>query len=142
MSIWKQSFDLEGLNAMTSNGLSGHLGIKFIRFDDRCLIAEMPVTEDHKQPLGLLHGGATAALAETLGSIASVLATEGQIPSAVGVELNINHLRSVREGKVIGICSPIKLGKTIHVWNIEIFGESERQISASRLTTMVKNMTE
>ena len=141
MSIWQQSFNLDDLNQLASEGLSGHLGIRFVSIDEEYLKAEMPVSEHHKQPRGLLHGGATAALAETIGSIASVMATEGEAPSAVGVELNINHLRSATEGNVISICKPIKLGKLIHVWNIEIFDESNRQISVSRLTTMVKNMT-
>lgn len=138
MKIWQKEFSLEGLNAMNGEGLGGHLGIKFTAFGDDYLVAEMPVTSSHKQPMGLLHGGATAALAETIASVASLLAAEPEKFKAVGVELNINHLRSATEGKVEAICKPIKLGRNIHVWNIDIFDEAKSQISVSRLTTMVK----
>lgn len=140
MSIWQQKVDLETLNGMCKSGLAGHLQIQFTKVEDDGLQAIMPVSEEHKQPLGLLHGGATAALAETMGSIASVLATSGERPSAVGVELNINHLRSATEGVVTGICRPIKVGRSIHVWAIDIFDHLGQQISVSRLTTTVKNM--
>lgn len=140
MTIWKQQFTLEGINAMCDQGLGAHLGIKYTNYGPDYLEATMPVTSNHIQPMGLLHGGATASLAESIGSIASVLCCEGSNMSAVGVELNINHLRSATDGHVRAICRPVKVGRTIHVWNIEIFDEMDRQISVSRLTTMVKTM--
>ncbi|MDX1684406.1 MAG: PaaI family thioesterase [Saprospiraceae bacterium] len=136
--IWKKKFTLEGLNAMCENGLSDHLEITYVEVGDDYLIATMPVKEFHKQPLGLVHGGATATLAESVASVASLLAAEEEKQSAVGVELNINHLRSAKSGVLTAKCAPVKLGRNIHVWNIEIFDDEGRQISVSRLTTMVK----
>jgi 1,4-dihydroxy-2-naphthoyl-CoA hydrolase len=136
--IWKKEFTLDGINAMCQNGLSGYLNISYTEVGDDYLIAEMPVTENHKQPLGLMHGGASAALAESVASIASLLAAPTEKQQAVGVELNINHLRSALSGKIKATCRPVKIGRSIHVWNIDIFDMDNRQISVSRLTTMVK----
>lgn len=136
--IWKKEFTLEGINQMCVNGLSELLGIRYIEIGDDYMVAEMPVTASHKQPIGLLHGGATAALAESVASISSFLAAEPEKMKAVGVELNINHLRSAMDGYVRARCTPVKIGKNIHVWNIEIFDHEGHQTSVSRLTTMVK----
>ena len=138
MRIWKQEFTLEGLNALNTNTLSSVLEMEFTEVGDDYLIAKMPVTDKHKQPMGLLHGGATAALAETIGSVASVLCIEEMGQSAVGVELNINHLSSATQGDVYATVRPIKVGRTIHVWDISIVHDSGKPLSASRLTTMVK----
>lgn len=98
----------------------------------------MPVDERTKQPFGLLHGGASCVLAETLGSIASTFCIDPTKEMAVGVEINANHLRSASKGYVTGVVKPLYVGKTIHVWNIEIFNEDHKQVCASRLTCAIK----
>lgn len=138
MKIWKQEFNLEGLNQLGNGTLSEHLQMTFIDSGDDFLKMKMPVHSHHKQPLGLLHGGATAAMAETIGSVASVLCLESVEESAVGIELNINHLSSVRAGEVIATARPIKIGRTIHVWDIRIQSDQGKLVSVSRLTTMIK----
>jgi 1,4-dihydroxy-2-naphthoyl-CoA hydrolase len=137
--IWQQEFTLDSLNSMGSGTLSDLLSIKFTAFDENSIEATMPVNKEHKQPFGILHGGATAALAETIASVASYLSTPGDNPRAVGIELNINHLSRATEGLVKAICKPVKIGRKIHVWNVDIIDQNEQQISVSRLTTMVKN---
>lgn len=138
--IWKQEFTLEGINQMAKGTLSDFLGMTFSNFGPDYLEMTMEVKPQHKQPMGLLHGGVTAAMAETIGSVASVLAGEGPLPSAVGIELNINHLSSVQQGTVIARCSPIRIGRTIHVWDIRIRNDVGKNISAARLTTMIKSL--
>lgn len=137
--IWKQkAVTTEGLNNFGLQNMPGHLRIEFIEVGDDFLIAKMPVDERTKQPMGLLHGGASAALAETMGSVASVLCIDDITKqSAVGVEINANHLRAARSGFVYGRVSPIKIGRTIHVWRIQITDENQREICESRLTTMI-----
>lgn len=136
--IWKQTFSLETLNKLSKNTLVDHLGIQYTHFGDDFLIATMPVDHRTKQPMGLLHGGASAALAETLGSVASALCVDDPTNvSIVGLEINANHLRSVREGFVIGKATAIKIGRKIHVWNIEITNEDNQLICISRLTVAI-----
>jgi len=142
MKIWKQDFTLEGLNELGNNTLGSHLDMEFIEFGDDYLVLRMPVKEKHKQPLGLLHGGATAALAETIGSVASVLCLESLEYSAVGIELNINHLSSISEGFAIAMAKPIKIGRTLHVWDIRIHNEDGKPVSVSRLTTLIKKVNQ
>ncbi len=136
--IWKQEFTLDGLQNLNQNTLGEVLGIEFTEIGSDYLIATMPVSKNTRQPMGLLHGGASAALAETLGSFSSVLCiadiTKNQI---VGTELSITHLRSARSGLVTGICKPIKVGRKVHVWEIKIYNDQEKLISISRLTTMI-----
>jgi 1,4-dihydroxy-2-naphthoyl-CoA hydrolase len=137
--VWKFSATVEQLNIISKNTLSEHLGIVFTEIGDNYIKATMPVDNRTKQPMGLLHGGASAVLSETLGSIASVLAA-GEIGkySAVGLEINANHIKSAKSGIVTGIVKPIKIGKTIHVWNTEILDESGDMICVSRLTVMIR----
>ncbi len=136
--IWKQSFTLEGLQNISSNTLVDHLGIEFTGFGDNYIEARMPVDHRTVQPMRLLHGGASVALAETLGSVASTLCIENlEQQSAVGLEINANHLRSVRSGYVTGRASPIRIGRNIHVWQIEIRDENERLTCVSRLTISI-----
>lgn len=113
------------------------LGIKFIKVGDDFLEATMPVNERTKQPLGLLHGGANMVLAETLGSIASTLVMETDKQYCVGLEINGNHLKSVKRGIVRGITKPIHLGKKTQVWEIKIFSEREELTCISRITLAV-----
>ncbi|MBI6530341.1 1,4-dihydroxy-2-naphthoyl-CoA hydrolase [Proteus vulgaris] len=134
--IWKRETTIEHLNHIGQNNMMSHLGIELTCLGDDYLEGTMPVDHRTKQPLGLLHGGASVVLAETLGSVAGYLCTEGE-QKIVGLEINANHIRSAREGKVRGICKPIHLGRSHQVWSIEIFDDENRQVCISRLTTSV-----
>lgn len=134
--IWKRSVTLDALNAMGKNNMVGLLDIRFERLDDEALEASMPVDDRTRQPFGLLHGGASVVLAESLGSVAGYLCTEGE-QKVVGVEVNANHLHSVREGRVRGVCRPLHIGRRNQVWQIEIFDERDRLCCISRLTAAV-----
>jgi 1,4-dihydroxy-2-naphthoyl-CoA hydrolase len=137
--IWKNPIDISLLNTMSQQTMSAHLGIEIVEIGDDYIKATMPVDHRTKQPMGLLHGGASAVLSETLGSIAGLIAAgEYGKYSVVGLEINANHLKSAKSGIVTGICKPIKIGKTIHVWNTEIFDESDDLVCTSRLTVMVR----
>ncbi len=136
--IWKQPLQLEAINAIGKNTLIEHLGMEITAIGADYLIGRMPVDHRTVQPYRLLHGGASVALAESLGSLASTLCLEDlNKQTAVGVEVNANHLRSVTEGYVFGKVSPIRIGKTIHVWNISIEDEQSRLICISRITIAV-----
>ena len=137
--IWKIKPSLEILQQIGVNTLSDNLGIEFVEFGADYLTAKMPVDHRTVQPFRILHGGASVALAETLGSVASVLTLEqGAKKQVVGVEINANHLSSAREGSfVLGTVKPIRIGRSIQVWNIEIKDESGKLICISRLTCAV-----
>lgn len=136
--IWKHEFTLEMLNFSAKDTLVGHLGIKYTKKGDDFLEATMPVDARTIQPMGLLHGGASAALAETLGSVASAFCLENQrLYTIVGIELQASHLRAVKSGLVTGIVRPVKIGQQLHTWNIKIFDEQKRICCDSKLTTMV-----
>lgn len=138
MTIWKYRADLLALNQLISKSMPGHLGIEIVEIGDDYLKATMPVDHRTHQPLGLLHGGASAALSETLGSIASMMTiSDPTQQSAVGVEINANHLRSAREGVVYAVTKPIKIGKRLQVWNTDIYDHHEQLLCTSRLTTMI-----
>ncbi|AFD09174.1 hotdog fold thioesterase [Solitalea canadensis] len=137
--IWTKSFTLEEINNRYNH--SKHLGalldINFTEIGEDFIKGTMPVNERTHQPYGILHGGASVVLAETLGSVASNLCINSDKFTAVGLEINANHLRAVRSGLVTGICSPIKLGPTLHVWEIKMFNDAGKMNCISRLTTMV-----
>lgn len=136
--MWKFPFTLEGLQSLSKNTMVDHLGIEFTGFGDDFIAARMPVDRRTIQPMGLLHGGASVALAETVGSVASALCLEDPTKqSPVGVEINANHLRAVREGFVYATCKPVRVGRTIHVWQIDIRDESGRLTCTSRLTIAI-----
>jgi len=139
MSIWKREYSLEELNRMSQGNMVGHLGIEFTGIGPDFLRGRMPVDERTRQPAGLLHGGASAALAETLGSFAAnlVRTPDGSMGSCVGLEINANHLRGVRSGWVIGETRPLHLGRSTQVWEIRITDEDARLVSVSRLTMAV-----
>ncbi|MBN7120955.1 thioesterase [Erwinia billingiae] len=136
MTIWKREFTLEQLNQRSQGTLVAHLGIVFTAVDEQTLTATMPVDARTRQPFGLLHGGASAVLAETLGSMAGYLCTEGD-DRIVGLEINANHLHSVREGEVRGVCRALHLGRRHQVWQIEVYDPQQRLCCSSRLTTTV-----
>jgi len=135
--IWKHEVTIEILNSFNKN-MSKFLEIEFTEIGPDFLIAKMPVNEKTMQPFGLLHGGASVVLAETLGSVASNLCVNDMMQEAVvGIEINANHLNGARSGYVYGKVSPLKLGRTIQVWEIKIIDENEKPICSSRLTTTV-----
>ena len=117
--IWKKTFTLSQLNEMGKNCAVGHLGIEISAFGDNWLEASMPVDHRTTQPFGLLHGGVSVALAETVGSLAGFLAVE-EGNAVLGAEISANHLRSVRQGKVTAKATPINLSPNTHVWQIDI----------------------
>lgn len=134
--MWKRSTTLETLNAMGADNMVGLLDIQFTRIGEDELEATMPVDSRTHQPFGLLHGGASVVLAETLGSVAGYLCTQGE-QKVVGLEINANHLRSVRSGKVRGVCRALHTGGRHQVWQIDIYDEQQRLCCSSRLTTAV-----
>lgn len=115
------------------------IGIEVTDFGNDFVCGKMPVDHRTVQPYGLLHGGASAALAESLGSIAAGLQIDRTVQSVVGIELNINHLKSVKTGWVFGKATPLKIGKRIQVWEIRIADENDELVSVSRLTLAVIN---
>lgn len=137
MSIWKITPVLERLNHPTRKHLGTHLGIEFTRVTEDSLEARMPVDDRTRQPYGILHGGASVVLAETVGSVAShlVLGEGGHIP--VGLEVNANHLKPVSEGFVTAVCRPVHLGRTTHVWDIRLHDDRGRASCISRLTVAI-----
>ena len=136
MSIWKRELTLEALNKTSVGTMVEHLGIIYTRLDDESLEAEMPVDNRTQQPFGLLHGGASVVLAETLGSMAGFLTTtDGQC--VVGTEINASHHRAVASGTVRGVCKPLHLGRSSQVWEIAIFDGRGKRCCTSRLTTAV-----
>ncbi len=140
MKIWKNDFTLDFLNEMSKNTMGEHLGIEFTAFGDDFLTAKMPVDHRTVQPMRLLHGGASVVLAETLGSVASWLCIDITRYAAVGLEINANHLRGVKEGnEVFGTVRPIRIGKTVHVWNIELKNSRGDLTCVSRLTVSIIN---
>ena len=136
--IWfKKEFSLQKLQAMSAGTMGEHIGIEFTEIGDNYLKATMPVDRRTRQPYGLLHGGASVALAETLGSVASSLVLDTSVFICVGLEINANHIRSARQGLVTGIATPIHLGSSTHVWDIKIYDERERLLCISRLTVAI-----
>ncbi|CAM4188108.1 1,4-dihydroxy-2-naphthoyl-CoA hydrolase [Pedobacter westerhofensis] len=135
--IWFKAFELQWLNDMPKNHLGGLLDIRFTEYGDDFLTATMPVDERTHQPAGILHGGASVVLAETLGSIASSLCIDPARFQAVGLEINANHLRPVKSGRVTGICKPLHKGAKTHVWEIKIYDERGKMNCISRLTVAI-----
>lgn len=132
------TISLQFLNKMSENNMVGLIGIEFTEVTPEFICAKMPVDSRTKQPMGLLHGGASVVLAESLGSVASWLSLEDQNKqAAVGVEINANHLKSAREGYVYAKCTALKVGRTMHVWDIKISNEAGDLVCVCRLTTAV-----
>ncbi|ADQ18765.1 hotdog fold thioesterase [Leadbetterella byssophila] len=136
--MFKNNIDLDVFLEMSKNTLGDHLGISFVELGTDYIIAKMPVDHRTKQPFGILHGGASVALAETLGSIASVLCLDDPMKQkAVGLEINANHLRPVSEGWVYGKVTPIHIGRRTHIWDIKITDENQKLVCVSRLTVAI-----
>ena len=135
--IWfNKQLTLAGID-FGKHHMGEHLGIRISGLGDNYLEATMPVDERTKQPFGLLHGGASATLAETLGSVASALVIDPLNQVCVGLEINANHVRAAKDGFVKGICTPIHLGASTHVWDIRITDEKDKLICVSRLTVAI-----
>lgn len=137
MSIWHNKPDLADINALNKNTLGEHMNIVFTEISDNSLKATMPVDNKTKQPFGLLHGGASVALAETMGSVASWCAVNRDLFIGVGIEINANHTKAVTSGIVTGICTPIHVAGKNHVWDIKIYNDKNELCCVSRFTCTV-----
>jgi 1,4-dihydroxy-2-naphthoyl-CoA hydrolase len=136
MFVWQQPYTLDSIRFTTAN-LADHLGIEFTEIGTDFLRGRMPVDDRTRQPFGILHGGASVALAETLGSTGAGLAIDREKYRCVGQEINANHLRAVTSGYVFGTARPIHIGRRSHVWEIRITDEQERLVCISRLTMAI-----
>ena len=136
MSIWRTTATPEELNERGSRTMPGYLGIRVTEIGPDFLRASMPVNEHTHQPFGVLHGGASVALAETVGSLAAMLCVDPNY-MVLGQDINANHLRSISSGLVTATARPFHLGRSSHVWHIEIRDEQERLVCVSRLTMAV-----
>jgi 1,4-dihydroxy-2-naphthoyl-CoA hydrolase len=137
MGIFQDKISLEALNGLSKNTMAETIGIEFTAIGPDYLEAKMPVDARTHQPFGLLHGGASVALAETMGSVAATCCVDMTRQYCVGLEINANHIRSIRQGFVKGITRPVHIGKKTHVWEIRIVNEKEELICISRITLAV-----
>jgi 1,4-dihydroxy-2-naphthoyl-CoA hydrolase len=128
---------IQDLNKLSKGTMAEHLEIEFTEIGSDFIVAKMPVTEKVKQPMGLLHGGASVVLAETLGSVAAYCVIDLEKQHAVGLEINANHIRSVTKGFVFGKATPLHIGKTTQIWEIKITNEQEKLVCVSRITVAV-----
>lgn len=135
--VFRQPVDLQQVNTLSRNTLIDHLGIVFTAAGEDWLQATMPVDERTRQPYGLLHGGASVVLAETLGSSAGNLCVDPAQQVCVGLEINANHLRGVRSGRVTATARPVHIGRSTHVWDIRLSTEDGKLNCISRLTIAV-----
>lgn len=138
MSIWfPKELAIEALNQFMPNTMAEHVGIEWLELGNDFLKARMPVDHRTQQPYGLLHGGASCVLAETIGSVASALVVDHSKWVCVGLEINANHVRSARQGYVTGVATPLHLGLNTHVWDIKIYDELQKMVCVSRLTVAI-----
>lgn len=137
MTIWFREYTIEEINRRGIQTMVDFLGIEFTEIGQDFLIAKMPVTDKVKQPIGIVHGGANVVLAETIASTAANLVVNIADYYCVGLEINTNHIRSVREGIVWGTARPFHLGKSTQVWHIELKDEQDRITAISRMTASV-----
>jgi 1,4-dihydroxy-2-naphthoyl-CoA hydrolase len=137
MVLWKTQTTLDQLKESSKNTLIEHLGIEYLEIGDDYLKAKMPVDHRTKQPAGLLHGGASVALAETLGSIAAGLCIDREKKTIVGIEINANHIRPAKDGWVTGVTKPIHVGSMTQIWEIRIYNEQDKLVCISRLTIAI-----
>lgn len=138
MAIWfKKDLSIADLAPLGKDTMAEHIGIEWVEAGEDFLSARMPVDKRTLQPYGLLHGGASLALAETLGSVAAAMVVDPQKFYCVGLEINANHVRSARDGYVTGVAKPIHIGGTTHVWDIKIYDEREKLVCVSRITVAI-----
>lgn len=137
MTLWRETPQLDRLNAAQANTIGEVLDIRFEAFTEDSLSASMAVDKRTHQPFGLLHGGASVVLAESLGSMASYLVVDQSKFFCVGLEVNANHVRGVRSGRVTGVVRPVHIGRTTHVWDIRLSNDEGKLSCISRLTVAV-----
>jgi 1,4-dihydroxy-2-naphthoyl-CoA hydrolase len=138
MSIWfDPTVTVSQIQALVPGTMGDVLGIELTEIGENFIKARMPVDRRTIQPYGLLHGGASAALAETLGSVGSAYVVDQAKFYCVGLEINANHIRGIKDGFVIGTATPLHLGRTTHVWDIRIHDEREKLVCVSRLTVAI-----
>ncbi|WP_343667768.1 hotdog fold thioesterase [Chitinophaga sp.] len=138
--IWRSlDISLDQLNENGENTMAAFLGMEFTEIGPDYLRMMMPVNERTRQPYGLLHGGASAALAETVGSVASALIIDPEKQVCVGLDINANHIRGIKEGYVHAVAKPLHLGSTTHVWDIRICDEHNKLVCISRLTVAIRD---
>jgi 1,4-dihydroxy-2-naphthoyl-CoA hydrolase len=137
MSIWFRKVEIEELNKMHENTMQSFCGIEFTEVGEDYIKARMLVNERTKQPHGLLHGGANVVLAESLGSIAAVLCIDLEKYVCVGLEVNANHIRAVRDGYVYGITKPLHIGRSTQIWEIKIYDDQDKLTCVSRITNAI-----
>ncbi|HLZ17176.1 MAG TPA: hotdog fold thioesterase [Cyclobacteriaceae bacterium] len=137
MSVFKPGITLDTLNKMSANTMVDHIGIIYTAIGEDYLEAKMPVDHRTHQPLGLLHGGASVALAETLGSVAAMCCLDTRLHYCVGLDINANHVKAVRDGFVFGRVTPVHIGKKTHVWEIRITSEKNELVCISRITMAI-----
>jgi 1,4-dihydroxy-2-naphthoyl-CoA hydrolase len=137
MRLWKQEISLDRINAMFGNTLGEALGIRVSEVGDDYVRGTLPVDARTHQPYGLLHGGASVALAETLGSLAAMLTLDPAVEAAVGLDINANHVRGVKSGSVTGTARALHLGRSTQVWEIRIEDDRQKLVCISRLTMAV-----
>lgn len=138
MSIWfNKELTLEQIHPAGKDTMDEHLGIEWTELGKDFIKARMPVDQRTRQPYGLLHGGASCTLAESLGSFASAMVIDPAQFQCVGLEINANHVHSATGGYVTGVAMPLHLGKSTHVWDIRIYNENEKLVCVSRLTVAI-----
>jgi 1,4-dihydroxy-2-naphthoyl-CoA hydrolase len=138
MAIWfKKDLSVADIALLGRNTMGEHIGIEWKEVGTDFLSATMPVDNRTRQPYGLLHGGASVALAETLGSVAAAMVVDNNKFYCVGLEINANHVRSARDGYVTGIAKPIHIGASTHVWDVRIYDEKEKLVCVSRITVAI-----
>ena len=135
--VWSVDPTIDDINRMGLRTMPDHLGIRFVEVGPDFMRAEMPVSDRTKQPFGILHGGASAALAETVASVAGWYCVDQSAKVVVGIELNVNHIRSKREGTLTATARPLHLGRTTQVWEVRINDEEGRLVAISRMTAAV-----
>jgi 1,4-dihydroxy-2-naphthoyl-CoA hydrolase len=138
MAIWfKKDLSLADIELLGKGTMGEHIGIEWTEVGEDFLAARMPVDHRTRQPYGLLHGGASVALAETLGSVAAAMVIDNNKFYCVGLEINANHVRGARDGFVTGITRPIHTGASTHVWDIKIYDERQKLVCVSRITVAI-----
>ncbi|WP_395808734.1 hotdog fold thioesterase [Daejeonella sp.] len=135
--IWSREYTVEEINERPKGHIGDLLGIEFTEIGHDSISASMPVNEKTHQPYGILHGGASVVLAESLGSVASNMVINSDKYIGVGLEVNANHLRPVKSGFVTGICTPIHIGGKTHVWDIKLYDDRGKMNCISRLTVAI-----
>jgi 1,4-dihydroxy-2-naphthoyl-CoA hydrolase len=142
MPIWfKKDLSIENVQSLNPKTMGEHLGMEWVAIGKDFLQMRMPVDERTKQPYGLLHGGASCALAETIGSVASYYVIDNEKFICVGLEINANHIRSATKGFVVATCKPLHIGASTHVWDIKITDDREKLVCVSRLTVAILKKT-